>query len=146
MHPVCCIILLFAGLNAGRFFKDDFDRENFLERLSTLIPQTQSICYAWVIMSNHAPFLRRRADFRRQWFCELSFGWSQWEIRSVLWDKKPGLHPWKGGKAGDGNIRRWKGCDLFQGTVQDSSGSKKSAVLLNLARVGPRGHRISKTG
>ena len=26
MHPECCIILLFAGLNAGGIFRDDLDR------------------------------------------------------------------------------------------------------------------------
>jgi hypothetical protein len=36
------------------FFRDDFDRENFLERLSILVPDTQTICYAWVFMSNEA--------------------------------------------------------------------------------------------
>ena len=40
-------------------FRDNQDRENFLERLSLLVPETQSICYALVFMSNHAHFLLR---------------------------------------------------------------------------------------
>ena len=36
-----------------------FDRDNFIERMSTLVPETQSICFAWVLMSNYAHFLLR---------------------------------------------------------------------------------------
>jgi REP element-mobilizing transposase RayT len=60
MHPVCCIIIIIRGIERRAIFKDDFDRENFIERLSTLVPETQTICYAWVLMSNHAHFLLRR--------------------------------------------------------------------------------------
>ena len=45
------------GIERRTIFRDDFDRENFLERLSKLVPETQSICYAWAFMSNHAHFL-----------------------------------------------------------------------------------------
>ncbi|MFZ0133660.1 MAG: hypothetical protein WAK95_14060 [Desulfobacterales bacterium] len=40
-------------------FKDDFDRENFIERLASLVPETQTTCFAWVLMPNHAHFLLR---------------------------------------------------------------------------------------
>ena len=51
--------IIIRGIERRVIFRDDFDRENFLERLSTLVPETQSICYAWAFMSNHAHFLLR---------------------------------------------------------------------------------------
>jgi putative transposase len=51
--------IIIRGIERRAIFKDEYDRENFVERLSTLVPETQSICYAWVLMSNHAHFLLR---------------------------------------------------------------------------------------
>ena len=51
--------IIIRGIERLAIFKDEYDRENFVERLSTLVPETQSICYAWVLMSNHAHFLLR---------------------------------------------------------------------------------------
>ena len=51
--------VIIRGIERRGIFRDDFDRENFLERLSILVPKTQTICYAWVFMSNHAHFLLR---------------------------------------------------------------------------------------
>ena len=44
--------IIVRGIERRVIFRDDFDRENFLERLSILVPETQTICYAWVFMSN----------------------------------------------------------------------------------------------
>jgi hypothetical protein len=44
--------IIIRGIERRVIFKDDLDRENFLERMSNLIPETQSVCYAWVFMSN----------------------------------------------------------------------------------------------
>jgi REP element-mobilizing transposase RayT len=35
------------------------DQQDFVDRLSGLIPETQTRCYAWVLMTNHAHFLFR---------------------------------------------------------------------------------------
>lgn len=51
--------IIIRGIERRAIFRDDQDRENFLERLSILVPETQTICYAWVFMSNHAHFLLR---------------------------------------------------------------------------------------
>lgn len=51
--------IIIRGIERSAIFKDDQDRENLLERLSFLLPETQTICYAWVLMSNHAHFLLR---------------------------------------------------------------------------------------
>jgi len=44
--------IIIRGIERRVIFRDDFDRDNFLERLSTLIPKTQTLCYAWVFMSD----------------------------------------------------------------------------------------------
>ena len=51
--------IIIRGIERRAIFRDDLDREKFLERLSILVPETQTICYAWVFMSNHAHFLLR---------------------------------------------------------------------------------------
>jgi hypothetical protein len=44
--------IIIRGIERRVIFRDDLDRENFLERMSILIPETQSVCYAWVFMCN----------------------------------------------------------------------------------------------
>jgi len=43
-------------------FADDQDRENFIERLPGLFSHSQTPCYAWAIMSNHAHLLLRTGN------------------------------------------------------------------------------------
>ena len=38
--------IIIRGIERRVIFRDDFDRENFLERLSILVPETHPICYA----------------------------------------------------------------------------------------------------
>ena len=47
------------GIERRKIFNDDKDRENFIERLSILLPETKTQCYAWSFLSNHAHFLFR---------------------------------------------------------------------------------------
>jgi len=51
--------VMIRGIERRRIFMDDKDRHDFIERLSTLVPETQTSCYAWVLMLNHAHFLLR---------------------------------------------------------------------------------------
>ena len=51
--------IMIRGIERRRIFNDDKDRENFIERLSVLIPETQTQCYAWAFMTNHAHFFIR---------------------------------------------------------------------------------------
>jgi putative transposase len=51
--------IMIRGIERRRIFNDDKDRENFIERLSILLPETKTQCYAWVFMPNHAHFLFR---------------------------------------------------------------------------------------
>jgi REP element-mobilizing transposase RayT len=47
------------GIERRRIFVDDQDREDFIERLSQLLQETKTLCYAWALMSNHVHLLLR---------------------------------------------------------------------------------------
>jgi len=51
--------IMIRGIERRRIFNDDIDREDFIERLSILLPETKTQCYAWAFMSNHAHLLLR---------------------------------------------------------------------------------------
>ena len=51
--------IIIRGIERTSIFADDRDRENFLERLSQLLTESQTPCYAWALMSNHAHLLLR---------------------------------------------------------------------------------------
>ena len=51
--------IIIRGIERRRIFLDDQDRENFLHRLSELLPKTHTRCYAWAFLPNHAHFLLR---------------------------------------------------------------------------------------
>ncbi|MBW1766843.1 MAG: transposase [Deltaproteobacteria bacterium] len=49
--------IIIRGIERRKIFNDDKDRENLIERLSILLPETKTQCYAWSFLSNHAHFL-----------------------------------------------------------------------------------------
>ncbi len=51
--------VIIRGIERMKIFRNDKDRDDFIERLAVLWPATQTICYAWAFMSNHAHFLFR---------------------------------------------------------------------------------------
>jgi REP element-mobilizing transposase RayT len=54
--------VMIRGIERRKKFRNDKDRENFIERLETLCTGTQTTCYAWAFMSNHAYFLFRKGE------------------------------------------------------------------------------------
>jgi len=51
--------IMIRGIERRKIFRDDKDCDNFLDRLAKLLPATQTACYAWVLIANHAHFLFR---------------------------------------------------------------------------------------
>ena len=51
--------VIIRGIERWKILNDDQDRNNFIDRLSDLLPETKTPCYAWAFMSNHAHFLFR---------------------------------------------------------------------------------------
>ena len=51
--------IMIRGIERRKIFINDRDREDMLDRLAKLLPETQTACYAWVFIPNHAHFLFR---------------------------------------------------------------------------------------
>ena len=49
--------IIIRGIERKAIFKDVADRKNFLKRLALIISETETICYAWVLMTNHVHLL-----------------------------------------------------------------------------------------
>ena len=45
--------IIVRGIERRKIFRSDYDRRNFLERLSELIPETHTYCFAWALLPNH---------------------------------------------------------------------------------------------
>ena len=39
--------IIIRGIERRKIFRNDVDKDNFIDRLSNLLPQTQTACYAW---------------------------------------------------------------------------------------------------
>ena len=50
---------LFAALSGKKIFLSDDDRLMFLNRLSSLLEETRTDCYAWALIPNHLHLLLR---------------------------------------------------------------------------------------
>ncbi len=51
--------VIIRWIERKNIFRDTTGKQNLVNRLDQLIPQTQTSCYAWVLLSNHAHFLLR---------------------------------------------------------------------------------------
>jgi len=51
------------GIERRKIFKDDKDRQSFLERLALILEKTQTQCYAWALIPNHFHLLLRTGPF-----------------------------------------------------------------------------------
>jgi len=51
--------VIVRGIERRKIFRSDYDRHNFINRLSELIPGTATDCFAWALMSNHFHLLLR---------------------------------------------------------------------------------------
>ena len=47
------------GIERTKIFRDDKDRKSFLERFANVLESTQTQCYAWALIPNHAHALLR---------------------------------------------------------------------------------------
>ena len=51
--------VILRGIERRKFFRSDYDRKNFMDRLSVLIPESKTDCFAWAILDNHTDLLLR---------------------------------------------------------------------------------------
>ena len=45
--------IMIRGIERRTIFRDNKDRENFLDRLASLLPETKTPRYAWTLIPNH---------------------------------------------------------------------------------------------
>jgi putative transposase len=55
-HIIC------RGIERCKIFRDDADRDNFVERLGRVISETQTPCYGWVLIPNYFHLLLRTGN------------------------------------------------------------------------------------
>jgi putative transposase len=48
LHHIIC-----RGIEKTRIFRDDADRDSFIDRLGRVISETNTPCYAWALIPNH---------------------------------------------------------------------------------------------
>ena len=51
--------VIVRGIERKEIFRDDRDREDFLERLGEIIRKEKASCFAWTLIPNHAHLLLR---------------------------------------------------------------------------------------
>lgn len=51
--------IIVRGIERKNIFRNNADRNNFITRLSTIVSETQTTCYAWALMPNHVHLLFR---------------------------------------------------------------------------------------
>ena len=49
--------IIIRGIEGQAIFKDNTDRSNFIERLDNIVSETETGCFAWVLMTNHVHML-----------------------------------------------------------------------------------------
>lgn len=57
LHHIIC-----RGIERSPIFKGDDDRADFVRRLSILLPQTSTRCYAWALIPNHFHLLLKTGE------------------------------------------------------------------------------------
>ena len=50
--------IVVRGIERAKIFRDDADRDDFLDRLGDLLNETRTPCYAWALIPNHHLLLR----------------------------------------------------------------------------------------
>ena len=45
-----CHHIIIRGIERRKIFRDDQDKDQFVDRLAILLPETQTSCYAWALI------------------------------------------------------------------------------------------------
>lgn len=54
--------IMVRGIERKKIFESDADREQFIQRLSDILSDTKTTCYAWSLMPNHFHLLLRTGN------------------------------------------------------------------------------------
>jgi REP element-mobilizing transposase RayT len=71
--------VIIRGIERRKVFRSEDDRMNFVSRLSELVLETKTDCFAWELLENHAHFLFRTGSVPVAVFMSrLLTGYSGW--------------------------------------------------------------------
>ena len=75
------------GIERRKIFRDDSDRDDFLERLSAILGESRTACYAWALMPNHFHLLLKTgqtpiATLMRRLLTGYTVSFNLWHRRS----------------------------------------------------------------
>ncbi len=51
--------VIVRGIERGEIFRDDQDRDRFVDRMGSILSKTSTSCYGWVLLPNHVHLLLR---------------------------------------------------------------------------------------
>jgi REP element-mobilizing transposase RayT len=54
--------IMVRGIERKKIFESDADRDQFIQRLSDILSDTKTTCYAWSLMPNHFHLLLRTGE------------------------------------------------------------------------------------
>jgi len=54
---------MIRGIERKYIFRDSRDRDNFVERLGSIVKETNTSCFAWALLSNHVHILLRSGSY-----------------------------------------------------------------------------------
>lgn len=57
--PLALHHIIIRGIERQKIFQNNNDRNDFLDRLETILPETSTACYAWALIPNHVHLLLR---------------------------------------------------------------------------------------
>ena len=55
--------VIIRGIERKKIISDDRDRKDFVSRMGTIAMETETLIYAWALMTNHAHILLRSGSF-----------------------------------------------------------------------------------
>jgi len=61
--------IMIRGIERQRIFRNIRDRDDLLERLSVILPETHTSCYAWAFLDNHAHIFLCKSECKRSLIC-----------------------------------------------------------------------------
>jgi putative transposase len=57
--------IIVRGIERRKIFRDDSDRDSFIDRLGRILNETHTDCFAWALIPNHAHLTGAVAIFSR---------------------------------------------------------------------------------
>ena len=63
LHHIIC-----RGIEGRDIFKDNIDRDNFVDRLGKILSETKTPCFAWALIPNHFHLLWQDVDYVLSFF------------------------------------------------------------------------------